>query len=167
VVGISPKKEFSQAVYRAWLAQITYGELQDELYDREFLILDTPGGPSDGNLWKRECLKQEFDRRGQLSLFDRLVSRISSTRDARSDFLDVTVPRQCGFCGGVNRKPSCPACRGRGEVLVAEPAKQCFRCIGTGEAALNDRFPIQRGVFYLCSGCRGTGWLMAETYGKE
>ena len=164
---ISPKKEFGEAVYRAWLTQITFGELQDEVYDREFLALDALGGPSDGDLWKRECLKQEFERRGLQCLFDRLLTRISATRDARSDVLDVTVPRQCGFCGGLSRRPSCPACRGRGEVLVAEPAKRCFRCIGTGEAVLNDRFPIKRGVFYLCSACRGTGWLMAATYGKE
>jgi len=163
----SSHNEFSEAVYRAWLAQMTYVELQDEVYDREFVILDTLGGPSEGDLWKRECLKQEFERRGQLSLFDRLMSQIGSTRDARSDSLDTTIPRQCGFCGGVSRRPPCPACRGRGEVLVAEPAKRCFRCMGTGEAVLNDRFPIQRGVFQLCSACRGTGWLMAQTYGNE
>jgi len=167
MVGIPRKEEFGQAVYRAWLAQITHGELQDELYDREFLILETLGGPSDADFWKRECLKQEFERRGLLSVFNRLVSRISSTRDARSDSLDATVPRPCGFCGGVSRRPSCPACRGRGEVLVAEPAKRCFRCIGTGEATLTDRFPIKRGASYLCSVCRGTGWLMAVTYGNE
>lgn len=57
----------------------------------------------------------------------------------------------CGLCkglGGSANKP-CRPCKGRGTVLVVQPARKCPRCdVGAGLA--NE----------LCVVCRGSGWVM-------
>jgi DnaJ-class molecular chaperone len=64
-------------------------------------------------------------------------------------------PEECAWCVGAGRerltgKP-CPACRGRGAVLAAQPAAQCARCRGTGRAGYLSDGP-------RCEGCAGAGW---------
>ena len=68
-------------------------------------------------------------------------------------------PELCGLCQGNGTHPNhpCPACNGRGAVLVQQPALHCPRCGGHGRANTHDE------AFYyspLCLVCQGTGWVM-------
>ncbi|HII07945.1 MAG TPA: transcriptional regulator [Methanotrichaceae archaeon] len=60
-----------------------------------------------------------------------------------------SAPETCAFCKGAGEFDGrrCPACDGRGEVNVAQPAKRCALCNGTGRLCI-------RG----CPACGGTGW---------
>ena len=56
------------------------------------------------------------------------------------------------FTGGtLHRRAVCEACGGEGSVLVAQPARICATCRGTGGFG---------GVMY-CEACGGTGWANA------
>ncbi|MCP1391180.1 MAG: hypothetical protein QM433_04315 [Euryarchaeota archaeon] len=58
--------------------------------------------------------------------------------------------RSCAFCNGRGESHGrrCPACGGKGEVMVATPAKRCTLCNGSGRLCI-------RG----CPACGGTGWV--------
>ena len=55
----------------------------------------------------------------------------------------------CAFCNGAGESDGrrCPACKGRGEVMVSLPPRTCPLCSGTGRTSI-------RG----CPACGGTGW---------
>lgn len=62
---------------------------------------------------------------------------------------EVRVP--CAWCRGsgwgcCNAK--CPACTGKGTVLVAAPPTKCGLCGGTGRTK----------DYLMCPSCGGTGW---------
>lgn len=60
----------------------------------------------------------------------------------------------CGLCkglGGATNKP-CQPCKGRGTVLVGQPARKCPQC-GVKEGSANE----------LCTTCRGSGWRMTAS----
>jgi DnaJ-class molecular chaperone len=67
----------------------------------------------------------------------------------------VTV--SCARCGGTGQLPkllgpsNCPACQGKGTVLVADPPRKCLLCGGSG---------YQEGFVNkpICGVCWGTGW---------
>ena len=67
------------------------------------------------------------------------------------------VPVRCARCEGTGKQrglfgdSGCPACRGKGTVLVAGPPRQCPLCRGTGR---QEGF-INKAV---CGVCWGTGW---------
>jgi hypothetical protein len=67
----------------------------------------------------------------------------------------------CGLCHGLggNRECRCPACKGKGSVLVHQPAIKCPRCDGSGLPLSADRV---RSSSELCAICRGRGWVMTE-----
>lgn len=58
-------------------------------------------------------------------------------------------PESCGYCSGSGRDfcHACPACRGSGSVMVAQPASRCASCQGSGKE-----------FTHICPGCRGSGW---------
>ncbi|HKP10746.1 MAG TPA: transcriptional regulator [Blastocatellia bacterium] len=72
------------------------------------------------------------------------------------------APEPCAYCGGTGAKERqlCPACGGKRQVLVHQPAITCPRCHGNGKATDNDR-----AAYYssLCVICRGTGWVLTQT----
>lgn len=69
----------------------------------------------------------------------------------------VGVPQDCAWCSGRGKSsgflidPACPACGGKGSVLVVAPPKKCALCSGRGRKSgfLNDS---------PCPACNGTGW---------
>jgi DnaJ-class molecular chaperone len=63
--------------------------------------------------------------------------------------LNSYAPEICAFCNSTGESDGrrCPACCGKGEVMVAQPAKRCGLCNGTGRLCI-------RG----CPACGGTGW---------
>ena len=67
------------------------------------------------------------------------------------------APEPCGFCGGSDtlaQKPhECYVCGGSGSILVAQPARQCASCKGSGK---NTHYTDNR-----CPICDGTGWAYA------
>jgi hypothetical protein len=64
--------------------------------------------------------------------------------------------RLCKGIGGSTHNP-CRPCKGRGTVLVHQPAHKCQSCYGKGKAS------SAKAVSHaeqLCVFCRGTGWVM-------
>ena len=59
----------------------------------------------------------------------------------------------CAYCQGTGQVNSegCRACAGKGNVMVAQPAKECAHCHGKGKKSA-----------YRCNFCRGTGWAHAQ-----
>ena len=59
----------------------------------------------------------------------------------------------CSYCQGTGQVNSegCRACGGKGNVMVAQPAKVCAHCQGKGKKSA-----------YRCNFCRGTGWAHAQ-----
>jgi DnaJ-class molecular chaperone len=71
-------------------------------------------------------------------------------------------PGNCNWCHGTgkDRDPQlddfgslCRRCKGTGSVLVAQPAKKCATCQGTGDG--NE--PLSP-----CDACDGSGWALAS-----
>ena len=65
------------------------------------------------------------------------------------------APESCATCHGTGRglasnSPTCPACYGKGSVLVAQPSQQCAKCNGVGFDS--------SGATPVCLVCDGTGW---------
>lgn len=70
-------------------------------------------------------------------------------------------PETCRRCdgSGTDRYPNangepmrCQGCRGQGSALVAQPARDCASCGGTG---VNEE---AKGRHPICVVCQGTGW---------
>jgi hypothetical protein len=64
----------------------------------------------------------------------------------------------CGLCKGGSGTPegSCVVCKGRGSLVMREPAAECSRCEGNGLATARDRVSRYSS---LCAECNGTGWI--------
>jgi DnaJ-class molecular chaperone len=62
---------------------------------------------------------------------------------------------------------TCPVCGGKQKVEVTLPSQICPQCLGKGEALQVDAFPIQKGIYLLCSGCRGTGWVIPRFFPED
>jgi DnaJ-class molecular chaperone len=62
-------------------------------------------------------------------------------------------PQECAWCMGMRMKSgeNCPVCKGKGAVLVMQPARMCVACRGS---AHEDTFSDQP----LCAVCGGSGW---------
>jgi hypothetical protein len=69
----------------------------------------------------------------------------------------------CGLCKGSSGTPggSCVVCKGRGSLVVREPAVGCSYCQGNGLATSYGK-PARYSS--LCAACNGTGWI---TTGSE
>ncbi|MBI3953252.1 MAG: hypothetical protein HY330_01930 [Chloroflexi bacterium] len=78
-------------------------------------------------------------------------------------------PQTCGFCDGrgvtwkkdrdpsaANESRTCPACFGRGSVLVKQPSQECAACKGWGR--IGRGLDTTGGEFQLCEECGGMGW---------
>jgi DnaJ-class molecular chaperone len=63
-------------------------------------------------------------------------------------------PEECAWCMGTRKSRNgeqCPICKGKGAVLVAQPARMCVPCRGAGhEGGLSDQ--------PACPMCSGSGW---------
>lgn len=72
------------------------------------------------------------------------------------------VLKFCGLCAGSSGVPegSCVVCKGRGSLVVRDPAVECSRCEGNGRARAYDK-----AVRYssLCAQCKGTGWVTSDS----
>jgi DnaJ-class molecular chaperone len=79
--------------------------------------------------------------------------------------VDSYEAEKCGFCQGNGGAPEiphpCPACEGKGTIMVHQPPIRCPRCSGTGRAKLNDDLKYRSK---LCVVCLGTGWVMTELH---
>jgi hypothetical protein len=67
----------------------------------------------------------------------------------------------CGLCEGLggDSDAPCPACKGKGTLLVHQPSIKCPRCNEHGRASAKEQ------LFYsseLCVVCRGSGWVMTS-----
>ena len=56
-------REQAEAIYREGLRTLTEAELASELKSCEFLLRTTLNGPYTEDLWKREYLREEVERR--------------------------------------------------------------------------------------------------------
>ncbi|MSQ33458.1 MAG: hypothetical protein EXR60_03445 [Dehalococcoidia bacterium] len=78
-------------------------------------------------------------------------------------------PQTCGFCDGrgvtwkkdraasdQDESRACPACFGRGCVLVRQPAQVCPDCNGWGR--IGRGLDTTGGEFQPCEECGGMGW---------
>jgi len=71
--------------------------------------------------------------------------------------VEASISVRCARCGGIGKQRTmfgesdCPACKGKGTVLVAAPPRPCPLCGGTGR---QEGF-INKAV---CGVCWGTGW---------
>jgi RecJ-like exonuclease len=76
--------------------------------------------------------------------------------DAARD-LNNNPHQACALCSGsgVTNKMQCPACFGKGSVLVEDPIVKCPPCGGSGMITDDDM-----GGSYVCKICSGTGWLL-------
>src|SRR5215216_4441203 len=66
----------------------------------------------------------------------------------------------CGLCKGLGGSTGrlCRSCKGRGTVLVNQPARKCTRCGGSGKASLAGKADPAND---LCIVCGGSGWRTA------
>ncbi len=65
------------------------------------------------------------------------------------------APETCGLCKGNGEDGTawhyvCSACKGQGNVLVAQPSRKCGLCSGLGEDGT--------AWHHVCSACKGSGW---------
>ena len=84
--------------------------------------------------------------------------------EATQKKMNAYAPERCGLCGdGAKREIEhpCPACNGKGTVMVHQPPLRCPRCNGNGRAKPNDDLKYR---FDLCVVCLGTGWVMTELH---
>jgi hypothetical protein len=76
---------------------------------------------------------------------------------------EIYAPEKCGYCEGnshaVGNDHLCPACQGKGTLLVHQPSIRCPRCAGNGRARQSDDLRYRSN---LCVVCLGTGWVMTE-----
>jgi hypothetical protein len=75
---------------------------------------------------------------------------------------ELYAPEKCGYCGDCyppDTQRPCPACEGKGVVLVHQPSIRCPRCAGDGKARGSDDLRYRSN---LCVVCLGTGWVMTE-----
>jgi DnaJ-class molecular chaperone len=82
-----------------------------------------------------------------------------STNIATQSFL-YHAPESCAWCGasGLVDSGLCPACDGKGYVVIIHPKTECWTCKGSGRSP---------GVFdsaddARCVICKGCGWLTIE-----
>ena len=57
-------RTWGEPVYRRMLGKMTDEELEEELRHILTQMANTPNGPHYENVWKRDCLKHEFTKRG-------------------------------------------------------------------------------------------------------
>jgi DnaJ-class molecular chaperone len=70
------------------------------------------------------------------------------------------APETCAWCQGrwvARPEDRCQVCRGKGAVLVAQPAAACVACAGSGRAAR-----LETTTKLRCAQCTGTGWTHAK-----
>ena len=68
----------------------------------------------------------------------------------------------CGLCKSLSSRSNepCAGCKGKGTVLVRQPAVKCSRCSGNGKTPSTDK-----AIYYssVCVACSGTGWSRAKS----
>jgi len=65
-MGASVHRKWCEPVYRQLLAGMTDEELDRELGCIRSMLKTTPKGPHYEHVWKHDCLKHEFTRRGRI-----------------------------------------------------------------------------------------------------
>ena len=64
MVGFGISRTWSEPVYRQMLTRMTDKALEEELRQILRKLENTPNGPHYEDVWKRDCLRHEFTRRG-------------------------------------------------------------------------------------------------------
>lgn len=109
----------------------------------------------------------ELTGREMLSMSNDLIERGASLIAAAQERINKEAHRAagyalkvCGLCKGDSGTPegSCVVCKGRGSLVVREPATGCSRCQGKGLAA---SYGKRARYSSLCAACNGTGWITA------
>ncbi|HXG64219.1 MAG TPA: transcriptional regulator [Blastocatellia bacterium] len=84
---------------------------------------------------------------------------MENERDLTVEINSITYSHQeCAWCEGTgyNLNGSCAACSGKGVVFVAQPARKCPHCAGSGKESQRTMLTFPR-----CAVCLGTGWALA------
>lgn len=114
----------------------------------------------DKSLENREAAAEVLARSNELiKKSAALITEAQEMISRRSHLFAGYTAKACGLCKGIESGARCAACKGKGSVLVREPATKCSRCEGNGRTKTADE-----AIHYssLCVECSGTGWLMAR-----
>jgi hypothetical protein len=110
-------------------------------------------------------IEPELAGREMLSMSNDLIKRGASLISMAQERINKEAHRAAGyvikFCGlckgdGGTSEGSCVVCKGRGSLVVREPATGCSNCHGNGLAIAYDK-PAR--YLSLCAACNGTGWI--------
>ena len=101
-------------------------------------------------------LQQRVPAECFVSLFNTLANRYAESA-LHTNKIPGFTPENCASCNGLGTGQDqrlCQPCRGKGRILVIQPAISCPWCVGTGK-------PESNRVDY-CVVCLGTGWVCTE-----
>jgi hypothetical protein len=110
-------------------------------------------------------IEPELAGRGMLSMSNDLIEKGASLIAAAQERINKEAHqaagyalKSCGLCKGDSGTPegSCVVCKGRGSLVVREPAAGCSHCQGNGLAVSHGK-PARYSS--LCAACNGTGWV--------
>jgi predicted nucleic acid-binding Zn ribbon protein len=104
-----------------------------------------------------ECMRLALRSQQIIARSTQLVVRIRRQVDLEAHRNSGYLLETCGLCEGVGGTTDqlCPACKGKGNVLVHQPALQCPRCSGSGKPEKTRAY-----LSNVCTVCRGSGWVM-------
>jgi hypothetical protein len=112
-------------------------------------------------------IEPQLTRPEMLSTSNDLIKRGASLIALAQEKINKEAHREtgyslktCGLCNGSSGVPegSCVVCKGRGSLVMHEPALECPRCEGAGLARANG---VAAHYISLCAQCNGTGWITA------
>jgi hypothetical protein len=76
MVGNIVRREIAEPIYRDMLRQMSDEALESQARGWVWLSETTFEGPWPEDLWHRDCIKEEFERRAKLDIFLREEQRI-------------------------------------------------------------------------------------------
>ena len=76
MVGSVVRREVAEPIYRDTLRQVSDETLESEARGWVWLCETRLDGPWTEDVWHRDCIRQEFERRGRLDIFLRVQQRI-------------------------------------------------------------------------------------------
>jgi hypothetical protein len=113
-------------------------------------------------------IEPQLARQEMLSMSNDLIKKGSSLIAMAQERINKEAHRAtgyalkiCGLCRDDSGRPddSCVVCKGRGSLVVREPATECRLCEGKGKA--NGAYANAALYPNLCAECNGMGWITA------